>query len=128
MNLTFDPTYIHYLNKQVLIIHHSHIHNDNSEIINIDVHENRGILKKITLPNHDNDRSIIIINFMPNASYPVHHTFVSSLYNFQIYLDRTQQTKYNMYLFFHHVRRKLYRDVRYVISKFLIYDYEEILL
>jgi hypothetical protein len=36
MNLTFDPTYIHYLNKPVLIIHHSHIHNDNSEIINID--------------------------------------------------------------------------------------------
>lgn len=125
MSLTFDPIYQCYLNKPVLITHHDHNYTNESEIISIIHHENRGILKKITFPNYNNDRSIIIINFIPHTH---HHTFVSSLSNFHLYVDHTLHTKYNMYLFFHHIRRKLYRDVRYVISKFLVYDYEEIIL
>ena len=122
---TIDPIYQYYINKSVLITHHNHFYNEGLEDIDIEVHQNRGILKNISKPNHDHDRSIIITNFIPHIH---HHTFVSSLPNFHLYEDNTLLTKYNMYLFFHHIRRKLYMDVRYVISQFLVYDYEEIIL
>ena len=125
MSSTFDPIYQNYINKPVLITHHNHFYNEELEAIDIEVHQNRGNLKNISYPNRDHDRSIIITNFIPHIHY---HTFVSSLPNFHLYEDRTMQTKYNMYLFFHHIRHKLYMDVRYVISQFLVYDYEEIIL